>query len=160
MKNPLVRSRTVLVKATTKAPRGTPAIAVIATVALLSSAGGAVAGGLITSAKIKDNTIQSVDVRNGTLKVADISPGAVTTLRGVSDYEFLTKQEPVAAGVAYAITTACPQGKSLLTAAGSWVGSNAAVQVVLGVSSAQIYTDGLPSADTLRIQLICAFVNS
>ena len=140
--------------------RSARTLALMTVVALAAGTGGAVAGGMITSAQIKDNTVRSVDVRNGTLKVADISPGAVSALRGISDYEFVTTQEPVPASTDYAITKACPPGKSLITAAGSWVGSNAAVQVFIGISSATVFTDGVPSNDILRIQLVCAFVNS
>lgn len=44
----------------------------------LFSTGGAVAGGLITSAQIKNDTIKSKDVRNGTLKGLDVRDGALT----------------------------------------------------------------------------------
>jgi len=49
-----------------------------ATVVLaVATTGGAVAGGLVTSAKIKNNTIKSIDVRNGTLTAADMAPGTI-----------------------------------------------------------------------------------
>jgi hypothetical protein len=51
----------------------------IAAMIILALAGttGAVAGGLITSKKIKDNTIKSRDVRNGNLTGIDIADGSL-----------------------------------------------------------------------------------
>ena len=43
----------------------------------LSGSAGAVAGGLITSAKIKDGTVRTVDVKNGTLKSIDFKNGTI-----------------------------------------------------------------------------------
>ena len=57
-------------------------IAVVAATALLAGTGGAVAGGLITSRKIQDNTIRSQDVKNGTLKTRDLSAEAQSDLTG------------------------------------------------------------------------------
>ena len=48
----------------------------------LAAGSGAVAGSLVTSAKIKDNTIRSADVRNGTLRLPDLSAPARRGLRG------------------------------------------------------------------------------
>jgi len=49
-----------------------------ATVVLaVATTGGAVAGGLVTSAKIKNNTIQSIDVRNNNLTGTDIKDGSL-----------------------------------------------------------------------------------
>ena len=49
---------------------------------MLSATGGAVAGGLITSKLIKNDTIKTVDVKDGTLKAADISSAGKAALRG------------------------------------------------------------------------------
>jgi hypothetical protein len=56
---------------------GTVIIAVI--VLALAGTTGAVAGGLITSAKIKNNTIKSIDVRNNNLRGVDIRDGSLTS---------------------------------------------------------------------------------
>jgi hypothetical protein len=50
-------------------------VAVIGAAAVLGTvaAGSATAGSLITSAQIKDNTVRSVDVKNGTLQPQDLS---------------------------------------------------------------------------------------
>ncbi|RNL66143.1 hypothetical protein EFK50_00490 [Nocardioides marmoriginsengisoli] len=59
-------------------PRSTVMTVVVATVALILFGGGtAVAGGLITSAKIKNNTIQSIDVRNNALTGTDVRDGSL-----------------------------------------------------------------------------------
>jgi hypothetical protein len=43
----------------------------------VASTGGAVASGLITSAKIKNNTIKSIDVHDGALTGADVADGSL-----------------------------------------------------------------------------------
>lgn len=48
-----------------------------AVVLAVATTGGAVAGGLVTSAKIKNNTIKSIDVRNGTLTGTDVADGSL-----------------------------------------------------------------------------------
>jgi len=49
-----------------------------AAVLTLFGTGTAVAGGLITSAKIKNNTVKSIDVRDNTLKGLDVLDGGLT----------------------------------------------------------------------------------
>lgn len=49
-----------------------------ATVLAVFGTGTAVAGGLITSAKIKNNTVKSIDVRNNNLKGVDVLDGSLT----------------------------------------------------------------------------------
>ncbi|KAA1417823.1 hypothetical protein F0U44_16190 [Nocardioides humilatus] len=49
---------------------------------ITSAATGAVAGALITSADIQDDTVRSVDVRNGSLAAGDLSVAARESLRG------------------------------------------------------------------------------
>ena len=49
-----------------------------ATVLAVFGTGTAVAGGLITSAKIKNNTVKSIDVRNNNLKGVDVLDGGLT----------------------------------------------------------------------------------
>lgn len=49
-----------------------------ATVLAVFGTGTAVAGGLITSAKIKNNTVKSIDVRDNTLKSVDVRDSALT----------------------------------------------------------------------------------
>jgi hypothetical protein len=49
-----------------------------AVVLAVATTGGAVAGGLITSKQIKNNTIKSKDVRDGALKGVDITNGSLS----------------------------------------------------------------------------------
>jgi hypothetical protein len=59
-------------------------IAVIGASALmitLGATGSAVAGSLIGSARIKDNSIRSRDIHDGTIKLKDLRPSAVAALR-------------------------------------------------------------------------------
>jgi hypothetical protein len=53
---------------------------VVAAAAVLTvfGTGTAVAGGLITSAKIKNNTVKSIDVRDNNLKGVDVNDGSLT----------------------------------------------------------------------------------
>jgi hypothetical protein len=53
-------------------------VVIAAIVIAIVGASGAVAGGLITSKKIKDNTIKSRDVRDGNLTGTDIANGSLT----------------------------------------------------------------------------------
>lgn len=52
-------------------------IVAAAVVLTIAATGGAVAGGLVTSARIKNNTIQSIDVRNGSLTGIDVKDGSL-----------------------------------------------------------------------------------
>ena len=47
---------------------------------LVSGGAGAVAGGLVTSAQIKNGTVRTVDVKNNTLRKADLTPKVRTAL--------------------------------------------------------------------------------
>lgn len=67
---------------TSRARRHLPAALLVTGCLLFSAAGGAVAGGLITGAKIKDNTVTSADVKNKTLKVKDFAGTTRTKLTG------------------------------------------------------------------------------
>ncbi len=64
-------------------PRATVIVVVSGVITLtLVAGGGALAGSLITSAQIKNNAIRSVDVRDGTLKLKDVSEAAQAALAG------------------------------------------------------------------------------
>jgi hypothetical protein len=55
-----------------------PLIGAVALVLALTAGTGAVAGSLVTSAKIKDNTVQSRDVRNNSIRGVDIQDKSLT----------------------------------------------------------------------------------
>ena len=62
--------------------RSLPAAALLGGALLLASTGGAVAGSMITGAQIKDGTVSSADVKNKTLQVGDLAPATLAKLRG------------------------------------------------------------------------------
>jgi hypothetical protein len=57
-------------------------VLVVALMAVLVGSGGAVAGSLITSKKIKDGTVTTKDVKNGSLQTSDLAPATVAGLKG------------------------------------------------------------------------------
>ncbi len=60
-------------------PRSTTLTVIGATIAVIAFGGGsAVAGGMITSAQIKNHTIQGIDVRNETLTGTNVRNGSLT----------------------------------------------------------------------------------
>lgn len=60
-------------------PRSTPAVIIgLALLLLLTSTGGAVAGGLITSKKIKDGTITSADIKDKSIAKKDLRASALS----------------------------------------------------------------------------------
>lgn len=65
-------------KKLTRSSRTTLTVLAATAVLLVACTGGAVAGGLVTSAKIKNNTIQSVDVHDGTLTGTDVKDSSLT----------------------------------------------------------------------------------
>jgi hypothetical protein len=67
-----------------RAPRVILGLVVAAALLMVGSAGGAVAGSLITGKQIKDGTITSADVKDRSLATTDLSPAAITALAGRS----------------------------------------------------------------------------
>src|SRR5436189_4750840 len=61
----------------------------------MGSVGGAAAGMLVTSSQIKDNTILSRDVHDGTLKQNDLRPPAVAAFNELNGYEIIRGSYPV-----------------------------------------------------------------
>lgn len=51
-------------------------VALVALFLVVTSTGGAVAGALVTSKQIKDNTITSADIKDNTVRTNDLSPAA------------------------------------------------------------------------------------
>lgn len=61
------------------------AVAAVATTAVLFASGGAVAGSLITSADIKDNTVKSIDLKDGkAVGEADLKPQLAAKVNATS----------------------------------------------------------------------------
>jgi hypothetical protein len=104
--------------------RSLPVIA-LAVLALVVVAGtsGAVAGSMITSKQIKDDTILSRDIKNGAVKGADLNDATEAALRGrqgpagragISDYGMIFQQLNWPANSPGKRSVSCPAGKSLL----------------------------------------------
>jgi len=155
-----------------KLPRSISVVAIATGALLLAASTGAVAGSLVTSAQIKDNTIRSVDVKNGTLKLSDISAGAKTHLQGqtgapgapgtpgVSGRVLVTADSSIGANGSGYTGVDCPAGTVVLGGGGEFLSSNQGVQVRL--ENARVYALGkndLGSAQTLRAYAICANVS-
>ena len=155
-----------------KFPRSAAAVLIASGALLLSATGGAVAAHLITSSDIQDETIRSVDVKNGTLKTGDISAAARAALQGntgpagpqgspgISGYQILQASKPVAANTPTDIVLLCPVGKKVISGSGHWSTSNVAVQFILkgDGTGGTSFTSGIPTADTLFVRIICGVV--
>ena len=62
-------------------PRTLPVVLIAAVILTLSLSGGAMAAKLITGKQIKDNSVASADIKNGSLKTTDLSAGAISDLQ-------------------------------------------------------------------------------
>ena len=155
--------------------RGLPGAALLAAALLAGSAGGAVGGSLVTGAGIKDGTVASVDIKDRTVQVKDMSAAAVAGLRGqrgapgadgtdgtdgVLGYELVGASKPVQAGQADAVEVACPTGKMVLGGSGFLNNTNQAVQFEIrsGGTSGKAWTTGAPADAILLVNVVCALV--
>jgi hypothetical protein len=85
-----------------------------------SAAGGAVAGGMITGAQIKngtitskdvkDRTITTKDVKDGTLAVKDLAATTRASLRYELEYVVAESTQPVAPAATTTTNATCPDG--------------------------------------------------
>jgi hypothetical protein len=115
---------------------------VAALVVALACAGSAVAGSLISSADVQNNSLRSADVKNKTLKLRDFAPGARTRLKGepgeqgpqgpqgepggggpggpaaISGYEQVS-EATASNNSLKSVTVECPDGKRALSAGAS-----------------------------------------
>lgn len=159
--------------------RGLPGAALLVAALLVGSAGGAVGGSLVTGAGIKDGTVASVDIKDRTVQVKDLSAAAVAGLRGqrgapgtdgtdgadgtdgVLGYELVAASKPVQAGQADAVEVACPTGKMVLGGSGFLNNTNQAVQFEIrsGGTSGKAWTTGAPADATLLVNVVCALVS-
>ena len=144
-------------------------VLVLAAAIFASTAGGAVAGGLVTSKKIKDNTITTRDIKNGTITRADLAASAVTAgprgvtgatgAAGVSGYEQIDAVQTVGAGAYAELPLTCSVGKKLLSATGFWLSWTDPVQVeYTSATTATAYVTGPAEEDTLVLVAVCATV--
>jgi len=112
--------------------RTTPLLVAVAALvaALLVATGGlsAYAGAKIATKDLKRGAVTSAKIRNGTIQVADVSPGARVGLTGpagaqgepgISGYERVQVSATLVTGDTFkTVTAVCPEGKRLLGGGG------------------------------------------
>lgn len=161
-------------------------LAVAGLMLLVSFAGGATAGILVTGKQIKDGSVASRDIRNRsvttrdvrdrTLQVRDLSKRTRTRLRGatgtagpqglpgldgVSGFEVVTASQGVAAGLTQTVPASCPAGKTALGASGGFgtllpTLSSQVTRVDADTFSASGLNTALAGTELLTIDVVCA----
>lgn len=169
--------------------RGLPTLAVAAALVVFSATSGATAALVITGKQIKNNTVTSADIKNGSLGTSDLSSSAQRALKGavgpagpvgapgapgaagpagaagasgVSGYQLVTQSVVVAPSSGGQVTTTCPAGKRLLGASSSWLGSYGGTQAEIDLSAtkATAYAfNYLDESDQLSLDITCAVVS-
>lgn len=169
--------------------RLTPTLIIAAACLVLGSTGGAVAGTVITGKQIKNNTITSVDIKDKSLRTKDLANGTIKRLKGTDgdqgeqgpigrpgeqgepgpqgpaglfDLTYVTATSTsVANGQATSVTAICETGKAAISAGAEWVGNDASPVEVIGDPAnpdrwtARGTNNG--AATTLRIRVLCAY---
>jgi hypothetical protein len=157
-------------------PTATAAVVLVVAI-FLAATGGAVAGALITGKQIKDGSVTGKDLKDKSVAATDLAadarvpgpagpagppgqpgaPGAAgpATIPG---YAIVSNDLAVSANADAELTVFCPAGKLVLGVSAFWLNSSAAVQSVVNITgvSGVGYTDGIPTADTLRVRVVCA----
>lgn len=143
---------------------------VLAGAVLVSAAGGAVAGSLVTGAQVANGSLTGKDVKDGSLKTADLAAKTRTALTGpagapgtpgLSGIETVSASlTSVASGAEGSLTKSCPAGKQALGAAAFWDDSSDAVQFVIGsgIGATAYYHNETGGTDDLNLQVRCAVV--
>jgi hypothetical protein len=155
-------------------------LAVVVLVGLV--AGSATAAKLITGKAIKNNTVTTQDIKDGSLRAVDLSAAAKSSLKGqqgapgvdgtngtngvdgkngVSGYERLTNESAnIAPGASGGVGRSCDIGKKLMGATAEFVGDNEGVSISSSETGATAQgINNVGPADKLRIVVYCAVVN-
>jgi hypothetical protein len=142
-------------RTSTREPRARtwPIVLVAAGCLLLGSTGGAVAGSLITGKDVKNGSLTGKDVKDKSLGSDDLSPEAVSALRGASGapgapglnaYQALDgAQKTVVSGGDILTDLACPSGTTVL---------GADIRVVSG--TAAVTSGGPTGGGTWQLELV------
>jgi hypothetical protein len=141
--------------------RALPVLGIAVACLLLGSAGGAVAGRLVTSADIKDGTIRSVDLRNHSVQPDDLGRKTSARLGAVTGYEVkAVTGDDVASGDQDGFAVSCPRGRALLGASGYWLNDDRAPQVYQVPNdpntAAILSTNRSGATDSLTLIVSCA----
>lgn len=164
--------------------RGIPTVAIAAALVLFSATSGATAALVITGKQIKDNSVTTYDVKNGTLKTQDLAAGAVSALKGatgptgpqgatgpagpqgpagapgLSGREVVNNSASIASSGVGSVEATCPAGKSAISVAGSFSREFTGIQTGIFATSGIVWGENIStSADDLNIQLVCAVVS-
>jgi hypothetical protein len=149
---------------TTRTPRPRrllPTALAIAGVVVLSGTTGAVAGAQITGAQIKDGTVGSRDIKDGSISYQDTSVALDREHRRVGGYLVVRKSEVVTSGESIgALTAACPGPRHILGTTAYWANSTDVPQVEpQGDRTKQVRVYGTSSSgaptDTASVILYC-----
>lgn len=136
---------------------------IVALAALVVAATGPADAALtkITSSQIKDNTIVSRDIKNGTIAVADISKSARAALAdGPGRVQLVTSQSPDVTGSVKFLSVDCPAGTSL-TGGSATVGGASGASVTSSAPTATGWTaaanfSGPTQPWVLTVYALCA----
>jgi hypothetical protein len=110
--------------------RALPVLGIAVACLLVGSAGGAVAGRLVTSADIKDGTVRSADLQNHSVQPIDLGKKTTARLGTVTGYKVKkVTGDLVANGDQDGFGVSCPRGRVLLGASGYWLNDDRAPQV-------------------------------
>ena len=141
--------------------RTVPAALVIAGIVVVSGTTGAVAGSLITSKDIKDDTITTADIKNLTIEPSDTSKNFDKYTRRVGGYKVIHRTLVVEDGVNGVISIACPGETTILGMTAWWTNSLNSPQIDPTTNGAynkavKVYgPNGFGGSDTLHGALYC-----
>ncbi len=122
---------------------------------LLAGTGGAVAGSLVTSAKIKD----------GTILVKDLAPRTRSELQSVGGYKRISKTVKVDAGEGDSLAVLCGLERDPLSVSAGWLDSDSADHTYLRSELVEhgalvTYQNYTADDDQLVIDVVCARTTS
>jgi hypothetical protein len=157
-------------------PTATAAVVLVIAI-FLAATGGAVAGSMITGKQIKDGSVTGKDLKDRSVAAADLAPDAKAAgpagpagppgqtgspgaagAATIPGYVIVSDDLVVSANTPADLTVPCPAGTLVLGISAFWLSSSAAVQSVVNFNglSGVGYTNGIPTADILRVRLVCA----
>lgn len=143
----------------TTTKRALPVLGIAVACLLVGSAGGAVAGRLVSSADIRDGTVRSIDLQNHGVQPIDLGKKATDRLGAVTGYRVKkVTGDDVASREQNGFGVSCPKGRILLGASGYWLHDDRAPQVyqVDADTAAILSTNRTQTTDSLTLIVACA----
>jgi hypothetical protein len=125
--------------------KAVPALLLALAVLVVGIAGTATAAKLITGQQIKNETITHKDVKNGSLKEADLKPKVKAKLNApsVKGYQVVTETVLVGSGSQDTVYVACPLGKVVMSGGGQFENTASATEIVSSAPQFVIRGDAL-----------------